>query len=369
MHRFFRRFISISPWPVLAALAAILLSAGCSRSWWRRHDNPLLTTPVLAVEALSAHSLYYNADGRAALLGRRPELLTAEDKDGASERVRSFVQAVQNPKLFRQLDRQYRFDTLFLVGDPSTYWPLLQHLIETNDWTVSYLDHTSLVLRRGGSDSWTEAQLEPIRARFAAASADDRGMFLSAVAVKAVALRKFALGKKLAEEAEQIAPKLPDPWSAMARYHLERGEWNPAIADADRALDIQDDYPAALASKTQALYASKHFEDAYHLSEKLVELRPNDPEILFYHAKICHDARAFGEEIKALQQLIALAETAQRPTSGYRMYLGQAYARGGKGPEALEQFEKALADPDISGEQRAQIREDVTQIRSRIGAR
>ncbi|HEY2344042.1 MAG TPA: hypothetical protein VGH90_13455, partial [Chthoniobacteraceae bacterium] len=318
-------------------------------------------------EALPAsHSLYYNADGRAALLAFRPELLTAEDKEANSERARSFVQAVQNPKLFRQLDRQYRFDTLFLVGDPSTYWPLLQHLIEADDWSVSYLDHTSLVLRRGKADVWTEDKLDPLRAKFATASADDRGMFLSAVAVKAIMLRKFALGKKLGEEAEQIAPRLPDPWSAMSRYHLERGEWNPAVADADRALDIEDDFAPALASKTQALFASKHFEDAYHLSERLVELRPDDPEILFYHAKICHEARAFGEEVKALQKLITLADAAKRPTTGYRTYLGQAFAREGKGPEAMEQFEQALTDPEISKDQRTQIQADMGQIRSHL---
>ena len=60
----------------------------------------------------------------------RPELLTNEDRDPNSARSRGFRQAPQDPKLFRQLDRQYRFDTLLLIGDRSNFQRLLDHLRE-----------------------------------------------------------------------------------------------------------------------------------------------------------------------------------------------------------------------------------------------
>jgi hypothetical protein len=129
-------------------------------------SSPQLVTPTLALEGLSAKSLYYNAAARQWLLKQRPELLTEEDRAADSERTRNFIQAVQNPKLFRQLDRRYRFDTLLLVGDPSQSRPLLEHLAEAKDWTLTYVDHTSMVLRRDPAPPWSAADLAVLRARF-----------------------------------------------------------------------------------------------------------------------------------------------------------------------------------------------------------
>jgi tetratricopeptide (TPR) repeat protein len=354
----------------IAGGAAVLIVALAATAWFTRAGwqpkNPLIVTPVLAVEALSGHSIYYDGPARSWLLQRHPELLRAEDRQDTSARVHSFIQAVQNPKLFRQLDRQYRFDTLLLVGDPSEYQPLLDHLLDSKDWTLSYLDHTSVIFKRDGAEPWTEAKLQAVRARFDTASAHDRAVFLAQAAVKLIALRKAAEGKKLAEEAAKVDPGAPEAWSALAEYFLNRGEWNPAIANANRALEIDSEFPRALASKAQALYATKHFSDAFHVSEKLIELMPNDPAILFYYAKICHEDHAFEEEIKTLLKLIVLAEQNDRTSSGYRIYLGQAYARDGQGPEALDQYRQALGDPDLTESQQKEVVDAMKVIKSHI---
>ena len=76
------------------------------------------------------------------------------------------MQAVENPKLFRQLDRQYRFDALLLIGDPSQYRQLLEHLLEANDWTLTYLDHAALIYKRGGSGrEWPNQILRELNQR------------------------------------------------------------------------------------------------------------------------------------------------------------------------------------------------------------
>src|SRR5438128_1455472 len=106
---------------VLAALAVV---AGIAAFWFLRlgkSQNPELATPRLALEALSAHVLYFNGPARPWLIAQRPDLLAAEDRDANSDRSRAFTQAVLATKLFRQLDRRYHFDTLLLVGDPSQY--------------------------------------------------------------------------------------------------------------------------------------------------------------------------------------------------------------------------------------------------------
>ncbi len=363
-----RQFLRSTPRGLLAIAAIVLLLLGVGLAYFfRSRENPALTTPALALEKLAAKSLYYDGPARPFLLRLRPDLLTADDKQDGSERVRSFVQAVQDPKLFRQLDRQIRFDTLLLVGNPSEYQLLLDHLLESKDWNLAYLDHTSIVFKRMSEATWNEAMLAPIRARVGG-SKRDQVKFLAAVATKLVAVRQNTLGKKLADEASQLDPKAPEVWSALAQYHLARGEWNPAVGDADRALEIDEDFIDALAAKSQALFASKHFVEAYRVSDKLLAHMPEDPAILFYHAKICHEAHAFKEEIQCLTKLIAKAEANGRPTSGYRVYLGQAYARDGQGPESLAEYGKALDDPELPSDQRKEVESVVAKIKNRIGA-
>lgn len=353
---------------IAAAGTVILLLGAGAFVWIRLHQlNPLLATPQIALENLSGTPLYFNAPARQDLIKRRPDLLTDDEKDAKtlSPQVRSFAQAVENPQLFRQLDRQTRFGAVLLAGDPTQYRPLLDHLLDSADWKLWYLDHTSLVFKRG-AEEWSEAKLEPVRQRFAGASSIDRARFLANVSRKLVSVRRTELAKKYADEAVALEPKQPDGWVARADVHMGLGEWNPAAGDADRALSFENDFLPALAVKAQALYASKHFADAFHTSQRLIEKLPNDPGALFYHAKISHEARAFGEEADALMHLIALAEKEGRPVSGYEIYLGQAYAHLGNGAEALEAYNKALSDPDITGDQRKEVQDAVASIQKRI---
>ena len=77
------------------------------------------------------------------------------------------MQAPQNPKLFRQLDRQHRFDTVLLLDDPSRYQRLLDHLLEPEpdkrDFKLVYLDHWALVFKRGAAREWTPEDAEAVR--------------------------------------------------------------------------------------------------------------------------------------------------------------------------------------------------------------
>ncbi|MES2572231.1 MAG: hypothetical protein V4710_19520, partial [Verrucomicrobiota bacterium] len=153
-----------------------------------RPFSPELSTPIFALNALSSKSLYFNGPARPWLLAHRPELLAPEEKDDSSERSRSLAQAVQSPPLFRQLDRRYRFDTLFLVGDPSQSRPLLEHLMETRDWTLTYLDHTSLVFKRGAVPPWDAGSLKTLQAKFHGSKREE-ATFLAQAAIKMLAVR------------------------------------------------------------------------------------------------------------------------------------------------------------------------------------
>jgi tetratricopeptide (TPR) repeat protein len=332
-----------------------------------RKQNPQLTAPTLAISSLAAKSLYFNGPARPWLLAQRPDLLTEDDRNERSDRSRGLVQAVQNPQLFRQLDRRYRFDTLLLVGDPSLYRPLLEHLLEAKDWTLTYLDHTSLVYRRAASREWQPADLDALKTNFPAPH--DRALFLAQAAVKLLAIRRGADGNACLDQAQALDEKIPEVWNGLAIYRMSRGEWTPAMTNVDHALRLDADFLPAVATKTQILYSTKKFSAAYDLSTRLIEAYPDDPGLLFYHAKICHEAHAYTAEIRTLKRLIERADAETRPTTGYRLYLAQAYAADEQAQPSIEEFKRVLADQEISPAQRQFAEETLAQIKSRTGLR
>ena len=353
---------------VLALAILGVLALGVKVWLFTGRDGPLLATPRLAIEALPAgQSLYFNGAALPWLLAQRAELLTEEERDERSGRARVMVQAVQNPKLFRQLDRQRRFGALLLTGDPSQYRPLLEHLLEAKDFAPVYVDATSVIFQRDAVRGWEPGDLAAVRAKLAQSPVREQAKFLALTGGKLVALRRADDGRKLLEEALALNPKSKEAWSGLALLHMNRGAGKEAMAAVEKALAIDGKFLPALATKTQLLYASKYFSDAYDLSTKLVERVPDDPGILFYHAKIAHEAHAYRAEIKALAKLIAMAEAAERPTAGYRVYLGQAYAAAGDAKPAVAAFSAALADPELPVDQREFAEDNLARIRKRAG--
>ena len=329
--------------------------------------NIFLETPALALEGLHASSLYFNGLARPWLLARRPDLLTEADRSEASDKTRAFAQAVLNPKLFWKLDRQYRFDALLLIGDPSQYRPLIDHLVGTKVWTLRYVDHTSLVFRRDTGRVWQLSDLDPVRQRFAGASSRDRAIFLSNVGVKLVAVRQFDAAKQVLDEAVRLDDKLPEAWNGMAEYRMAKSEWREAQTAVDHALSLDGEFLPALATKTLLLYGARRYSEAYALSGKLISKIPDDPNLLFYHAKIAHEAHAYKTEIEVLLKLIDRAEAENQPLSGYQIYLAQAYAKVGEGQRSIDQFMKALDDPELSDEQRSFARDNILRIKKQTG--
>jgi len=338
----------------LAAFAVLALAGvvglGLTVRWAARHlggasaqsTNPLILTPALALESLQAKSLYYNHPARHWLLERRPDLLPEDDRKPDSPRGRSFAQAAQNPKLFRQLDREQRFDALYLAGDPTQFQTLMGHLLDTADWKLSYLDHTSMIFRRNVAQEWEPGRLREVDAKLGNLSSSDRALFLAQAASKVLAMRKLSAAKELLDRAVGLDPRTPQVWSGLAEYHMALGEWTAAVAKADRALALDPNCLQALGVKAQSQFSSKHFADALQTSRRLVLKLPDDPQILFYHAKIAHEAGQYGEEIEVLHKLIEMAKEEQRPTEGYRVYLGQAYARDGQGDLAKRELNMVL---------------------------
>ena len=57
---------------------------------------------------------------------------------------------------------------LLLLAQPPVFVPetvSLDHLLETQDWKLTYLDHTSLVFRRDTTEAWQPERLQALRQR------------------------------------------------------------------------------------------------------------------------------------------------------------------------------------------------------------
>lgn len=351
---------------VLAAVLVIVVIANFLPTGNRGLD-PMVSMPLLAMEAVSGKALYYNGPAREWLERKRPELLGADDRASSADKLRAFAQAVLDPKSFRQLDRQYRFDALLLLGDPSEYRPLLDHLYATKDFRPVYVDHWAIIFRRDATRPWQAEDFAPLRERIGKLEKSERAICLARTATKLAALRLFSESQALLEEARQLDGKSKEVWSGYATLHMNRGEWQDALTSADRALKGGSDPLSALAVKTQVLYATKHFSEAYELSKQLIERLPDDPNLLFYHAKIAHEAHAYKAEIDALEKLIARADADQRPVSGYLLYLAQAHTSSGDARRAIDAFMRVLNDPDLPQDQRDFARENIARIKKRTG--
>ena len=314
---------------------------------------PVEMTPVLEhVGRLGAKKVYFNGVAFSELVKEAPDWLSAADRVSSSEHVRAMAQAAMDPKLFRQLDRQERFEALLLVGDPMQFRPLMEHLLKTQDWALDRVDPWSLVYRRGSTERFTMETIWKEVGRWDKAATPLRAMAVAAISERLVAAGRLEAAGELLEVAKKMAPSSAPVCAAEGWYRLARGEWKQAVAAADKALSREKRFRPAISVKAQGLYFSRRYAEAYELSRDLLEEAPRDPVMLFMHAKISHEVRAFQEEVIILRQLIELATREKRSTSWYEVYLGQALATTGKGEAALLSFDKALADPDMPADQR-----------------
>jgi len=355
--------------PPAIILGAVVIAAVIGFLCLRRtHEaDREFATPVLAIQRIRSKPLFFTPPARPYLVAMRPDLLVPEDKADHSERALEFARALQNPVLFRQLDRRERFDTLLLAGDLNQFRPLLEHLLETRDFSLVYLDHTSLVFERAPARMWTPEDFEGVREKFSGRPAAEDAEFLAQAAGRLLAVNQPALAKRCLDEALGKDRKSVGAWTQSGYYCERVRQWDEALSDADHALEIQEDYQPAMVLRAQALFATKRFDTAYEVTGRLIEMAPRDPSILFLHARIAHQAHAYESEVGALKTLIELAEKMGQPAAGYRIYLAQAYASEGKAEPSLDEFEKVLTDETLSLEQREYVLDSIARIRSRVG--
>ena len=337
------------------AFGAAIFIGGCRG---HRADDPRLLHEQLALGRLKdARHLFFTPAAHVDLAAQRPELIADADEH-------AYAQAAQMPPVFRSLDHQRQFDALLLAGDPTTYKPLLRHLGETKDFQLTWLDNANLIFRRKPATAWAEADLATTKQLF---QGEARAIFLAGAAGKLIAIGQLPMAKRALDEAQTLGAGLPEVCTALALYDGEINHWEDALKEVNRALARDDKFTPAMTTKAQILFGAKRFSEALDISDQVVAQHPDDPSMLFLHATIAHQAHAYEREIAALKHLIELAGQQRQSPTGYRIYLGQAYASTGEAVPALTQFQEALAARDISPEQREFATDCVEKIKDRTG--
>ena len=370
------------PRPILLTLAAAFVAVvgvGLPACHWKRHVpvSPELTTPILALShlpQLHGSALYFtpaavefvkphwaewamrapSIDGTQQLPAPTPEMLALQFGAGA-----------QNLRAWYALDREWRFNAALLTGDPASFRAVLDALRKSPDWTLTWLDHTSLIFQRGPARSWTATDLDSLKAAFATHSSVERVEIRVQAAHRLTALGEIATAKALLDEAIKIDPSSAPAWTELACAHAMLTQWDRALEASDRAIDSDKHYLPALASKANALYALGKFNDALVITRRLVLETPDDGQNLALHARVTHAAHAFQEEIEVLTRIISLSQSKALPTGAWHIFLAQAYAEDGQGEPALQQFEAALKQPELTDQQRAFAQKGIDRLQSR----
>lgn len=325
-----------------------------------------LSVPSLAIDPLSAKSLYYTPAARDYLLAHRPELVPAENRSPDSEQTRLFAQATQDPVVWRKLAREHQFDTVLLTGEPGDYRPVLRHLLASKDWVLTYVDHTSVVFKHFGEKSWLPEDLQSVLGKYSGVSASQRAAVLAQLSTKLLEITQFGEAKRCFEQAIELDQKQPEVWNAKALYELHFGQWPQALETANKALTLDENYQPALSAKAHLLFMLHRYREALSISQRLAKDAPSNAQVLLLHAKIAHEAEEYGTEAATLQTIIELAEKQGISTTGYRLFLAQAHAHNGEAVPALEQFRRVLLAPDITKEQRDNVNECIEAIQSKI---
>jgi len=319
--------------------------------------DPRIEHEQLAISKIAdAHYLFFTPGSHADLAAKRPDLVSAANE-------RAFAQAAQMPEVFRRLDHERQFEAVLLSGDPTTYKPLLKHLGESPDFVLTWLDNETVIFRRFGAPEWKEEDLNAAAAEF---QGENKARFLSGAATRLIAIGQYQMARRALDGAEPDGKELPEYWTALSLYDGEVARWPEALDAVNHALSLQDDYIPAMTTKAQILFGAKRFDEALAISDQVVEAHPDDPSMLFLHAMISHEAHSYDREIAALTHLIDLAEAQGQSTTGYRVYLGQAYAESGDAMNSLTQFKQVVEARDASPEQRKFAQDCLDKINTKL---
>ncbi len=301
-----------------AILLSILLVTGCNRDSQQAAPALEREEVAAALAAIEGATIFVAVDSFG-WFGEQNFAGWQVPVDESSAR-----QAGVDAAYWRRLDRELRFDAVAFFGTTAESLTLFAHLLNSDDWNPVWVGNSGCVFQRWQSvDSLQQSNYPAVAARV-----------------------RWLLDLKRIEAAAQLLQQLSESLrerqlvALRARIAAEQGEWGQVIQYTQQ-IGAEDSETARI--RARALIELGRGREAWHLTRELVRGRAVDGPLLFLHARAARSAKAWNAEIEALEQLIALVESKQAPTGGYKVYLAQAYASAGQAEQALELF-RQLAD-------------------------
>ncbi|MEO8824328.1 MAG: hypothetical protein ABI443_00705 [Chthoniobacterales bacterium] len=346
-------------WAVVGILATWAIH-DTFRNWTRLGTDRRLFAPLDLLDY--AHSgkvknIYFNPYMRRFIAPLHPEWIKNNDT--------SWQRAASNPVVWRELDRNQRFDLVLLSGPVAEYQELLDHLQSSPDWQLVYIDNGGFAFARGINNKTPSFTSENLTAKFHTPS--NKARALAQTAMQYTALQNFEKANSLLREGETLDRRCAEIYISEALINLQRKNWSAAVNHANEALGMDSDSLPALQIKAQALMENRDIQQAYLVSSEIIQRYPTDFYSLLLHARIANVAHAYQSETEALEKVIVIAEENQFPTGAYRVFLGQSYAKQGLGRQAVEQWELALKDKNLSDKQKRQISDSMAIVRQQAG--
>ncbi len=138
-------------------------------------------------------------------------------------------------------------------------------------------------------------------------------------------------------EALEHYPDSADIYARMGEVHQLRGKTEDALAHFQKALEINENIPSALAFKGIYLYEKEEINRALPLLEKARELKPENAEVLRTLGKI-YVAKGLGEQAK---EVLEQAVRFNKKDADTQLNLAKAYELLSDTLKAEEHFKKA----------------------------
>ena len=341
------------------ALVASAASEGLPR-WYNLAMTEAVVRPTLTRDALPPEGpVYINPAGLA--LARFSGPLPARSTETEAPNLG------REHSLWRAQDRRVRYRAVWLLGDKSDYAPLARHLGESADWRLAAADATGVLFVRGPREQEfaTEPAKDKARAMIGAAN---RSGFLAGTALTCLAAQAVQEAEELSNMAVRRADRASQVAATRARVLISLGQPREALAESERAVDLEPLSADAWQVRAEALLHAGLNDEAYAAGRRAMELAPDDVGALWLAARCANAARAFQSESAILEQLVSLSEARGADAGFYQLYLGQSYARQGLSRPALRALEKAAAAPGLSAEQRNELEREIADIRANPAA-
>lgn len=351
----------LNPWmPLTAALVAL---TGCAVA-----DSPapavleprVVTAPAATAQsALSPEVLYdimvaefAQHEGDLALAVRHYLHAARQSRDPAvAERAAMLaVQAGNNPDALEtarlwvslspdNLEAHQAVAVLYLRQDKAPQAMLhLQHLLEAIEKRrkgAGYLLITNLLQREAD-----KAQALTVIERMVGSHTEEPEA-LFAYAVLAHNAERYDLAAEQAARAIAARPDWPGAWALYVQSMAAQAKFDPAVAELREAVERHGENASLRVVLARVLVENKRYEEANTQFELLLELSPDDVEVIYPLALLALNMRHEATAERYLKRLVKLGHHADEA----RFYLGQLAETARRYDQAREWYQQ------VGGEQ------------------